>query len=520
MADTKTTTPDTVSIKDSVLLDTQPSKASSVTITTAEIKDPRLKDEMYDSKLEWTEKEENEVRRILDIRLMPFILLMSFVLNMDRTNISNAISDNLAEDLGFNNDGVNLSILVYSIIFTIFTLPSNPIAKRIGAHLWIPILMNSWAIVTWAHALIHDFDAFMAVRVLIAVTEAGFIPACLTYLTGWYKTKELATRLAYFWGIQSFASAFSGLISFGVFRMAGIGGLEGWKWLFLLDGILTHIVGVIAFWYLPAKAGKTRGWFTERQAKIAATRVIRDDLSKTDQHAPITWDDVKEALLDTKIWTHLITTFIAMMPGTPISTYLPSIIRDGGFSVTTANLLTIPSHIIGLIFSIIIAASSDRYGEVCVHALIGVVWQAAGYAALWGMPVDASRWSKFAAATVTAAAPSWHGMHIAYMSANLSPAGKRALALGAIIGSANICGVPGSQIYSASDAPRYLRGNMICVVLNIVAAFLFLFQRFRYDLTNRWRNRKWNNMSEEQKLHYLKTTKHKGSNRLDYRFRI
>ncbi|KAI7882665.1 MFS general substrate transporter [Lichtheimia hyalospora FSU 10163] len=435
---------------------------------------------------------------------------MSFVLNMDRTNISNAISDNLAEDLGFNNDGVNLSILVYSIIFTIFTLPSNPIAKRIGAHLWIPILMNSWA----------DFDAFMAVRVLIAVTEAGFIPACLTYLTGWYKTKELATRLAYFWGIQSFASAFSGLISFGVFRMAGIGGLEGWKWLFLLDGILTHIVGVIAFWYLPAKAGKTRGWFTERQAKIAATRVIRDDLSKTDQHAHVTWDDLKEALLDTKVWTHLITTFIAMMPLTPIGTYLPSIIRDGGFSVTTANLLTIPSHIIGLIFSIIIAASSDRYGEVMAHALIGVVWQAAGYAALWAMPVDANRWTKFAAATVTAAAPSWHGMHIAYMSANLSPAGKRALALGAIIGSANICGVPGSQIYSASDAPRYLRGNMICVVLNIVAAFLFMFQRFRYDLTNRWRNHKWNNMSEEQKLHYLKTTKHKGSNRLDYRFRI
>ena len=92
MTDIKST-PDAVSIKDSVLLDTQPSKASSVTIAhgtadgNTEIKDPRLKDEMYDSKLEWTEKEENEVRRILDIRLMPFILLMSFVLNMDRTNI-------------------------------------------------------------------------------------------------------------------------------------------------------------------------------------------------------------------------------------------------------------------------------------------------------------------------------------------------------------------------------------------------------------------------------------------------
>lgn len=65
------------------------------------------------------------------------------------------MSDNLAEDLGFTNDGVNTGILIYHIVFTICTLPSNAISKTVGAHLWIPILMNSWAIVTWAHALIH-----------------------------------------------------------------------------------------------------------------------------------------------------------------------------------------------------------------------------------------------------------------------------------------------------------------------------------------------------------------------------
>lgn len=86
----------------------------------------------------------------------------------------------------------------------------------------------------------------MAVRIFIALTEAGFIPTCLVYLTSWYKTNELATRLAWFWGVQSFASAFSGLISFGVFRLAGIANLEGWKWLFLLDGIFTHIIAFIA----------------------------------------------------------------------------------------------------------------------------------------------------------------------------------------------------------------------------------------------------------------------------------
>ena len=86
----------------------------------------------------------------------------------------------------------------------------------------------------------------MTVRVLIAITEAGFIPATLNYLTTWYKTKELATRLAFFWGIQSVASAVSGLISFGIFRLRGVGGLFGWQWLFLIDGIFTHIVAIIA----------------------------------------------------------------------------------------------------------------------------------------------------------------------------------------------------------------------------------------------------------------------------------
>ncbi|ORY94142.1 major facilitator superfamily domain-containing protein [Syncephalastrum racemosum] len=447
---------------------------------------------------------------------------------MDRTNLSNAISDDLALDLGFTNDGVNTSIQVYSVIFTIVTLFANVISKRVGPHLWIPILMSSWAIVTWAHVLTHNFGGFMAVRVFIALTEAGFIPTCLVYLTGWYKTAELATRLAWFWGVQSFASAFSGLISFGVFRLAGVANLEGWKWLFLLDGIFTHIIAFIAFFFLPASPSKTaggvrgrKGWFTEREIHIAVTRLIRDDLSKTEQHVKkITWTDIKLAVLDTKIWTHLVITFIGMMPDTPITTYLPSIIRSGGFDTEMANLLTVPSYIINLIFSILIAWSSDRYGEVGLHALLGTVWKLVGFVVLRTLPVDTGRWSLFAGATVAVSSPSWHGMHIAWMSSNVAPVGKRALALGAIIGSANINSLPGGIIYQNWDAPRYFYGNTINIILCCVTIVLFLIQRYRYVLTNKYRERKWNSMTVEEQQTYLKTTDKKGSNRLDFRFRI
>ncbi|KAI8143455.1 major facilitator superfamily domain-containing protein [Fennellomyces sp. T-0311] len=513
-----------------VVLDKLNSSKTSISTTygAAESDTDELRGiEGYDETLQWTEDEETKVRRIIDWRLMPFTLLTAFVLNMDRTNHSNAISDHLAQDLGFTNDGVNNAILAYSVIFTAFTLPSNFVAKKIGAYRWIPILMSSWAIVTWAHVLIHNYPSYMTVRVLIAATEAGFIPATLQYLTTWYKTNELATRLAFFWGIQSVASAFSGLISFGIFRLRGVAGLEGWKWLFLIDGIFTHVVAFVAFVYLPKNAMSTRGylrgpkgWFTDRQAKIAVTRVIRDDLSKADQNVPITREDIWLALKDTKLWTHLVTTFVGMMTGTPIGTYLPSIIRDAGFPVTTANLLTMPAYLGGLVFSLLIAYSSDKYGEVALHALIGNIWQMVGYIALKALPANATRWQLFGAATVTMASPSWHGMHIAYMSANLAPAGKRAIALGAIIGAANLDGVPGSQIYRASDAPRYPTGNLVCIILNVVTIFLFISQRVRYSMTNKYREKKWNGMSDADKEQYNKTTKHKGSDRLDYRFRI
>ncbi|CAO3580902.1 unnamed protein product [Absidia cylindrospora] len=399
--------------------------------------------------------------------------------------------------------------------------------KKVGAHLRIPILMTSWAIVTWAHIFITDFSTFLVVRAFIAITEAGFIPSALAYMTGFYTSRELLTRLAWFWGIQSFASAFSGLISFGVFRLAGIGGLYGWKWLFLIDGIFTQVVGLIAFFYLPASPSKTtsiiwgkKGWFTDRERKIAVTRLIRDDQTKTQQQQQIKWVDIKYTLLDSKVWTHMIIAFLGVMPVSPIHTYLPTMIRSYGFDVTTANLLTAPSYIISLIISISIARLSEKIGFMGLFAAAQVLWGTVGYLALEFVPATTGRWGMYAVVLFTASTPFFHGLHIAWMSSNLAPIGKRTLSLGAIIGFANICGVPGSQIYQTNDAPRYHRGNWVLVGITVACAILLIFQHFRYKYTNQHRERKWNAMTEDEQKNYLATTKDQGSNRLDYRFDI
>ncbi|ORX50951.1 MFS general substrate transporter [Hesseltinella vesiculosa] len=434
---------------------------------------------------------------------------------MDRTNISNAISDNMAGNLGFTLDGFNTATMMYAIIFCATTLVSSSIAKKVGPHRYIPVLMTSWAL---------NYAGFMVVRAFIALTEGGFIPSCLVYLTGWYKSRELGPRLALFWGIQSFANALSGLIAAGIFNLSGVANFYGWQWLFLIDGIATHVVGFVAFFYLPGSPANTttliwrQPWFTERERKIAVTRLIRDDLSKKEQSKPVTLADVKLALTDTRLLIHLIIAFTGMMYNTPISGYLPTIIKQAGFNVIEANLLTAPAYIMNLVVSIVGSNIAQRYGGMSFICAFFMVWTTVGLLVMEFLPANVGRWSIYGAVLVTGGTPNFHPIHVAWMSSNLAPIGKRTLALGAVIGMANLCSVPGAFIYQQSDAPRYHRGNWILIGLQVFTAILLVVQHLRYKRTNQRREKVWNALTEQQQKHYAATTTDQGNNRLDYRF--
>lgn len=105
--------------------------------------------------------------------------------------------------------------------------------------------MFAWGIVTWAHAFIHGSKTYYVLRSFIAFTEAGVIPATLVYLGSFYTSDELATRLSWFWGVQSCASAVSGPLAAGILKIRGVHGLFGWKWLFIIEGIITNFVAIL-----------------------------------------------------------------------------------------------------------------------------------------------------------------------------------------------------------------------------------------------------------------------------------
>ncbi|PPQ99394.1 hypothetical protein CVT24_005377 [Panaeolus cyanescens] len=463
----------------------------------------------YVEDLNYTPEEEGRVLSILDRRLMPCILLTTFVLNMDRTNNSNAISDNLHIDLGFDINVVNTATALHAIFFSIACISGAVIAKIAGPSRWIPTLMLSWGFVTLAHALVTDKSGYLTVRCVIALTEGGVIPATLVYLGSFYKSTELATRLAWFWGVQHVASAVSGLMASGLLKMRGIWGLEGWKWLFLVDGFITVVVAVFTWYglgafvsiispinalvryYLPIDSTTTRGgfrgsnsWFTERQVQIAVTRIIRDDISKRSYERTVQLSDIKDALTDPGIILHLIITMIGQTPNTPMQTYLPTVIKSFDFSVSAANALTAPPYLLQGLSMIIVIQHSDKVRERGYHGAFGAGWQLLGWIILRGLPSDAGRAAKYMAAVIVAGWPSTHPLNIAWMSENTGSVGKRTVASGLIIGASNIYGVWGSQIYRADDAPEFRRGNLINIAFAATAFVLWFGLKLSYQYRN------------------------------------
>ncbi|KAJ1561869.1 hypothetical protein HK096_003036 [Nowakowskiella sp. JEL0078] len=490
----------------------------------------------YDPELTWTKEEETAVVRKWDFLVFPWVCVMFFFLQLDRGSISNALTSTFLKDLGINIDDNNIGTIIFISAFVFFEVPSNAIIRRVGPSVWIPFLMIAWGTVSIGTAFISDKTTYYVARFFLGVTEAGWIPGTLVYLGDFYTRAELGTRLGVFWGTITFATAFSGLISYGILgNLQGYGGLRAWQWLFLIEGLGTIIWGILSFFYLPKnprfakkKLLRFRDWVDERQERIAVARVFRDDPSKgTGQEEHVTWNDIWLALKDYKLWLHLITGFIGLMPNGPLSGYLPLIINSLGFDLIFSNLLTTPLYLFSMVFMIVVSWSSSRYGERALHSALGVLvsflnvlLKKTGILLTAFVPATAvSKWVRYVFLfPLVAGFLPWHGIQAAWISGNMSPSGKRTVALAFYIMSVNLGSLPGSQIFRAADSPLFKEGFKVIIALTAVGLTLFIFQFFHYRFVNKRRAAIWNAKTEEEKEHYLSTTTDIGNARLDFKF--
>ncbi|OAL51161.1 MFS general substrate transporter [Pyrenochaeta sp. DS3sAY3a] len=480
----------------------------------------------FDPSERWTWAEEKKVLSKIEWRIAAWAAIAFFALDLDRSNISQANTDNFLEDLGLSTDDFNLGNTVSKLSFLLAELPSQLISKKIGPDRWIPAQMILWSIVAAAQFWLKGRSSFLACRALIGLLQGGFIPDVILYMSYFYKSTELPFRLAIFWMANRLTDVIAPLLAYGLLRLRGYHGYEGWRWLFLLEGILTLIIGIWSIFMMAPSPTQTKswwrpkGWFTEREEKIMVNRILRDDPSKGDMHnrQAITLKLLWKSICDFDLWPIYAIGFTFGIPAGPPDQYLTLTLRQLGFDTFNSNLLSIPAQVGTTINMLIMTYISEKINQRSYLGVFVQLWFLPCVIAMSVLPDSSSRWARFALVTVLLSYPTPHPMQVGWCSRNSNTVRTRTVSAALYNMSVQFQAIIYSNIYRADDKPLYRRGNRVLVGICVLNIFLYLFSKAYYTWRNKQRDRQWNALSAEQKLEYLDTTTDEGSRRLDFRF--
>ncbi|KAM0326527.1 hypothetical protein ACHAQA_006396 [Verticillium albo-atrum] len=451
--------------------------------------------------------------RKIDWTLLPFITLLYLLSFLDRTNIGNARLDTLEADLGMSGIMYNNALAIFFPFYVIAEIPSNIAMKKFAPWLWIPFIMLCWGIVCTLMGIVQSYEGLLAARAMLGLAEGGLFPGIAYFITMWYRRHECGLRLAIFFSAATLAGAFGGLLARGILEMGGVAGLAGWRWLFILEGIATVIVACVAVKVMQDYPEKAK-FLTDSERRVVLER-LQEDRSSLDNDFNMKY--VGHALTDWKIWVHVLVTICVYTGVYSYSLFLPTIIRDLGYSSGTAQLMTVPPFVVACIICVSAGWYADKLGQRGIFMIVFMFVAIIGLIMLTVVQNVVVRYVGcfFAAAGIYPSVP----QGVAWNSNNIGGGLKRGTGIAMHVGFGNISGIISSYLFLPKDRPRYLPGLGSLLGLYVLALVLCIFMTAYLRRENARRDREYRapeDYSEEQR----ELEREKGDNATFFRFTI
>ncbi|TFK49309.1 MFS general substrate transporter [Heliocybe sulcata] len=397
------------------------------------------------------------VSRAYDRRIMPVVFFMYLFSALDRGNLGNAKTDTLEQDLHLVGNQYNTVLTVLSLMFATMAVCGGYVTKRFGPPRMLPIYMLGWGCMAMINAAVKDYGGIVAVRFFLGSFEGFFGPSVPIYLSSFYTRGELAKRLAIWYSSTAISGAFAGLLSYGIFHIKS--SMSGWRILFLLEGGLTLMVAVIAFFVLPAYPQHVK-FLTPKQKEAAVLTSSVEDASKR-VDAPF---NAREFFAPVKEWKFYVLVVFALCYGTASSTattFLPQLIGRFGFSKVKTNLYTVAPNVVAALYLYLLAFLSDKVRQRTPFLALALCTTMIGCILLAALPLSATGPGYFACFLIQCGAfvptslfHSWHN--------NNDPSENgRAFRTGFLTFSANAGSLISSNIFLDSWAPKYTKALII-----------------------------------------------------------
>ncbi|KAI9786773.1 MAG: hypothetical protein M1816_007780 [Peltula sp. TS41687] len=385
----------------------------------------------------------------------------------EKARIGNAKIEGLLGDLHMTERQYNATLTIFFVSYAIFEPLTNVLLKRFRPRVFIPATMILWGVTMTCMGLVHNFSGLMAARWFLGLTEAGLFPGVSYYLSCWYRRSEFGIRIAIFFSAAAVAGSFGGLLAAAISKMKGIGGKPGWAWIFILEGIATVIIGIISYWMVHDFPDEAR--FLTEEDKLRVLRRLKADNQSSAEHEEFRMAYFWASVKDFKTWTSVLIYMGAVTPLYSFSLFLPSILRDLGYSSVRAQLLSVPPYAVACLFTVMVGYLADRTRQRGVFnigfSLIGI----AGFGMLLGGNTPAVRY----AGTYLAAVGIYPTVAntISWIGNNVEGTYKRGVSIGLMIGGGNLNGVVSSNIYRGKDSPRYRPGHIVVMAYLIICMF-------------------------------------------------
>ncbi|KAK8912511.1 MFS transporter prlL [Metarhizium anisopliae] len=411
---------------------------------------------------EKTDPREIALVRKLDRWIMPMLWVMYWLNYLDRNAIVLARLNNLEKDLNLVGTQYQTCVSILFVGYILGQIPSNMFLTRTRPSRYMALSMMLWAIVSAMTALASNYIGLVLIRFFLGLTEAPFYPGAIYLLSIFYNRKEVATRIAILYTGNILATAFAGLIAAGVFHgMDGLAGIAGWKWLFILQGIVTFLVACIGYFCLPDFPSTTR-WLNEEERRLAHERIELDTVAN--QGSTDTLKGLKQALADPLVWVF---SFMAHM----------HLAANGfknftlGLSRTLTLVLTCPPYLIAGAVTIAVSWSSGKMNERTWHITISKAVATAGFAACAATINLPARYVSMVIFTVGT-----YGVNSLILGWCGSVCGqtkeKKAAALALVNTFATISFIWTPYLWPESDKPRYLTAMVGSGAFSVMTAVM------------------------------------------------
>ncbi|WKT45547.1 MFS transporter superfamily [Fusarium oxysporum f. sp. vasinfectum] len=391
------------------------------------------------------EERKKAVIRKVDWRLIPMLVLLYLIAYLDKTNIGNAKIEGMTDDLHLKGIEYNIVTAIFFIPFVLCEVPSNMILHKFKRPSWyMGGIVFCWGVIMTLTALVQNYAGLLVIRFLLGIFEAGFLP------------------------VQSSSSqtggAFSGLLAFAIAKMDGMAGMEGWRWIFLIEGLFTVVVAIMCVFLLCDSPALSTRWLDADEIRYLELRQLSRRATvpmdyKENDHFNLRL--FKDILMDYKIWLLFFANWSNAVPNYAMKFTMPTILRGMGYTSSDAQLMTIPPYAIGAISAYVFAIFADKYSWRAPFILGPQCCLVVAFIILF---VKSSNIEDNIAVCYFAVCLACFGMYPilpgvnAWNVANTPDPAKRSVNIGLLVCVGNIGGLIGSYIYLEREAPRYPTG--------------------------------------------------------------